>query len=223
MEMERRNPDDIRADVSSQLFWDSSLDSSDINVDVAGNKVILTGSVPSYSDRLEAEEDAYAIPGVTSVDNQLAVSPVISPIPSDDDIRMRVENVLDWNPIIDASRIDISVEDGIVTLKGAVDSYWQKDKAWDLASNVSGVVDVVNELSVEPLEEVSDEDIRDDILNALDRSYVDAGDVNVSVKGCVVTLDGTVHDYNEFRTVEQIADFTAGVCDVKNNLVIASV
>ncbi len=223
MEMERRTPDDIRADVSSQLFWDNSLDSSDINVDVAGNRVILTGSVPSYSDRLEAEEDAYAIPGVVSVENRLRVNPAISPVPSDDDIRVRVENVLDWNPIIDASRIDVSVDNGIVTLKGAVDSFWQKDKAWDLVSNVSGVVDVINELTVEPMEEISDEDIRDDILNALDRSYVDAGDVDVSVNGCAVTLNGTVHDYNEFRTVEQIAEFTTGVCDVYNNLIIESV
>lgn len=223
MEIEKRRADDIKADVSSHLFWDNSLDSSDINVDVADNRVILTGTVPSYSDLLEAEEDAYSIPGVVAVDNRLGVNPAVSPVPSDTDIRTRVENVLDWNPVIDASRIDIAVDDGVITLRGAVDSFWQKDKAWDLASNVSGVVDVINEIRVDPLEEITDEDVMDDILNALDRSYVDVGDVDITVDDCVVTLEGTVHDYYEYRTVEQIAHFTTGVCDVRNNLIIASV
>lgn len=221
MEMRRRPPDDVRDDVSSQLFWDSSLDSSDIDVEVNGNTVILTGSVPSYADRWEAEEDAYAIPGVAYVDNRLAVRPAISPLPSDEDLRARVENILDWNPVIDASGITVSVDRGAVTLSGVVDSYWQKDRAWDLASNVSGVVEVADTLTVLPPEEIPDEEIRDDILSALDRSYVDASGVNVSVQDCVVTLDGQVYNYNDYRTVEQIADFTGGVCDVNNNLVIA--
>jgi hyperosmotically inducible periplasmic protein len=221
MEMRRRDPDDIRADVSSQLFWDSSLDSSDIIVDVEGNRVILTGSVPSYADRWEAETDAYAIPGVTSVDNRIDVRPDVSPLPSDEDIRLRVENVLDWNPIIDASGISVSVAGGVVTLSGTVDSYWQKDRARDIVTNVSGVVDAIDELKVMPPEEIPDEEIRDDILNALDRSYVDASGVDVAVNDCIVTLAGTVFSYGDYRAIEQIADFTNGVCDVNNNLVIA--
>jgi osmotically-inducible protein OsmY len=220
MEMRRRPPDDIRDDVSSQLFWDSSLDSSDIDVDVDAGTVILTGSVPSYADRWEAEDDAYAIPGVTFVDNRLKVEPDISPLPSDEDLKQRVENVLDWNPLIDASGITVSVNSGVVTLSGTVDSFWQKDRAWDLVSNVSGVVDVADALRVLPPEEIEDEEIRDDILSALDRSYVDAGGVGVSVDDCIVTLEGQVYSYNDYRTVEQIANFTGGVCDVKNNLVI---
>jgi osmotically-inducible protein OsmY len=221
MEMRRRMPDDIRADVSSQLFWDSSLDSSEINVDVTQDKVILTGSVPSYADRWEAEIDAYSIPGVTSVDNRIEVRPMISPLPSDGDLSTRVANVLDWNPVIDASGITVSVTGGVVTLSGTVDSFWQKGRARRIAANVSGVVDVVDNLRVLPLEDIPDEDIREDILSALERSYVDAGDVDVSVEACIVTLSGKVYGYSDYRTVEGIANFTSGVCDVRNNLAIA--
>ncbi|HNY64241.1 MAG TPA: BON domain-containing protein [Deltaproteobacteria bacterium] len=219
--MRRRMPDDIRADVSSQLFWDSSLDSADINVEVEEDKVVLTGSVPSYADRWEAEVDAFSIPGVKAVDNRIEVRPMISPAPSDRDLATRVANVLDWNPIIDATGISVSVTGGVVTLSGRVDSFWQKKRARRIAANVSGVVDVVDDLRVVPLEEIPDEDIRNDILSALERSYIDASDVEVFVDGCVVILKGTVYGYTDYRAAESIAAFTNGVCDVRNQLTIA--
>jgi osmotically-inducible protein OsmY len=222
MEMKRRDPAEIKADVSSQLFWDGRIDDSDISVDVADGKVILSGSVPSFSDRWEAEDDAWSIPGVRSVDNRLKVSPVISPAMEDDQIRARVENVLDWSPTIDATRISVSVAGGVVTLSGSVDSYWQRTRAWDLASGVSGVVDVINDLTASPPQEIPDEDIRNDIMNTLSRNtLIDASRVNVNVADGIVTLTGSVEDYNAYRTVYQIANFTSGVIDVHNDLVIA--
>jgi osmotically-inducible protein OsmY len=220
MEMERRRSEEIQADVSSQLFWDDRIDNSDIQVAVKDGRVRLSGTVPSYSDKWEAEDDAYAIPGVRIVENQLMVTPAISPVPEDSDVGQRVENVLDWNPLIDASGMTVSVTSGIVTLSGIVESFWQRYKAWELSSNVSGVVDVVNDLQVSPPESVSDEDIRDDILNALDRSYIDASDLDVAVQDCIVTLKGRVNTFGDFRTAEQIASHTAGVCGVRNDLAI---
>jgi osmotically-inducible protein OsmY len=109
----------------------------------------------------------------------------------------------------------------VVTLSGRVDSFWQKKRARRIAANVSGVVDVVDDLRVVPLEEIPDEDIRNDILSALERSYIDASDVEVFVDGCVVILKGTVYGYTDYRAAESIAAFTNGVCDVRNQLTIA--
>lgn len=218
---ERRRPEDIRADVSSQLFWDNRIDETNIHVDVADSRVILTGTVPSYSDRWQAEDDAYSIPGVSYVDNRLRVSPGTFPIPSDEDIRNRVENVLNWNPTIDASRIDVVVVNGIVTLTGAVDSYWQKRRASYLASNVNGVIDVSNLLRVEPMIRTTDDDIRRDIEESFARNaYVDPSTIEVRVRDGIVTLSGTVDDYLAYRTSEDIANYTSGVVEVNNDLVI---
>ncbi|HQG31863.1 MAG TPA: BON domain-containing protein [Deltaproteobacteria bacterium] len=218
--MVRRRAEEVRADVLSQMFRDDSLDPSGINVDVADSRVILTGTVPSYSDKWEAQNDAYDVPGVRYVENRLRVVPIVTPSLSDADIRARVEKVLNWSSVIDASRINVSVDNGIVTLSGIVDSYWQKGKAWDLASNVIGVVDVINDLVVSPPESIADEVIRDEILSAFDRLWMDTSHVNVSVRDCIVTLSGTVDTYNDFRSVDHIARNTAGVCEVRNDIVI---
>jgi len=219
---ERRRSEDIRADVSSQLFWDNRIDDSNIDVDVTEGRVILSGTVPSYSDRWQAEEDAYSISGVRYVDNRLRVSPTTFPVPNDTEIASNIRNVLEWNPTIDSSGIDVSVSDGVVTLSGAVDSYWQKTRAGYLVANVSGVTDVINLLRVEPIEKVTDEDLRKNILTTLARNtFIDADRIDVQVDGGVVTLAGTVDDYLAYRTAEDIARYTNGVIDVHNSLVIA--
>jgi osmotically-inducible protein OsmY len=218
---ERRRSEDIRADVSSQLFWDNRIDESNINVDVVDGRVILTGTVPTYSDRWQAENDAYSITGVRYVDNRLRVSPTTFPAPSDTEIATNIRKALEWNPTIDSSRIYVSVSDGIVTLSGAVDSYWQKTRAGYLASNVGGVVDVVNLLRVEPVGAETDDDIRRDVLTTLARNtFIDAGRIDVRVEGGAVTLTGTVDDFFSYRTAEDVAKFTSGVVDVHNDLVI---
>lgn len=80
---------------------------------------------------------------------------------------------------------------------------------------------MVDRLKVEPPAEVTDEDIRDDILDTLDRhTLIDTSRVNVPVSNGIVTLTGSADNYHDFRTVEQIAQFTNGVIDVRNELVI---
>ncbi len=218
-----RKPEEIKKDVYSQLIWDTRVNESDINVEVSDGKVVLTGLVPTCPDRLEAEDDAYAVSGVRYVDNGLRVSyPPSFPTPRDPDIASKVRSLLEWNPNIDSKRIDVAVDCGQVTLMGSVGSIWQKYNAEHITENVSGVIGVRNQLKVEPPRTVTDEDIRTDIISSLVRnSFPDVTMVNVHVKDSIVTLSGTVNDYFECRTAEDIARYTNGVVDVNNNLVIA--
>jgi osmotically-inducible protein OsmY len=50
-----------------------SMDDNEIHVEVAGNKVTLTGMVTSLYQKDEAEQIAWNAPGVRSMDNQLVV------------------------------------------------------------------------------------------------------------------------------------------------------
>ncbi len=220
--IEKRRPEEIRADVSSQLFWDNRIDESNINVDVFEGKVILSGTVPTYSDRWQAEEDAYSISGVRYVDNRLTVSPTTFPVPNDTEIASNLRNTLEWNPTLDSSRIEVSVHEGTVTLNGSVDSYWQRSRVEQLVSNIGGVTEVHNLLKVEPAGGISDDEIRKDIESTLARNtFIDSSRINVRVDKGVVTLSGTVDDYLTYRTAQDIANFTSGVIDVQNDLVIA--
>ena len=63
----------IDGKAEATLLFNGHLDSFDINTDVKGGKVILTGKVDNSVDKKLAEELVMNIDGVTSVDNQLSV------------------------------------------------------------------------------------------------------------------------------------------------------
>src|SRR6266498_1193605 len=67
---------------------------------------------------------------------------------SDERIREDVNERLtdDWR--VDASDIEVSVDNGLVTLAGSVGSRAEKRRAEDVAESVSGVMDVSNQLRV---------------------------------------------------------------------------
>jgi osmotically-inducible protein OsmY len=68
---------------------------------------------------------------------------------SDDRIREDVSEELTRHPEIDASEIDVQVQNGEVTLTGKVEDRHQKRLAEDLAERCSGVNDVHNQLKVD--------------------------------------------------------------------------
>ena len=56
---------------------------------------------------------------------------------TDREIKAHVENALDWEPSVDASDVGVSVEDGVVTLRGNVRSYAEKGASERVALRVS--------------------------------------------------------------------------------------
>lgn len=65
----------VKAKIAAQLIVESALDNSDIDIDVGRGAVTLTGTVSSESGRARAESLARITDGVTSVRNNLKVSP----------------------------------------------------------------------------------------------------------------------------------------------------
>ena len=67
---------------------------------------------------------------------------------SDDRIQDDVNDRLTWHGYVDATDIQVEVNDGVVTLKGMVENRRQKRMAEDAAESVSGVEDVNNQLKL---------------------------------------------------------------------------
>ena len=65
---------------------------------------------------------------------------------SDDKVREDVSEILARDAHVDASEMEILVRDGVVYLKGHVDSRQSKRMAELLIENLPGVVDVINQL-----------------------------------------------------------------------------
>lgn len=216
--------DQILNDIKDQLIWDSQVFASNVDVSVSGDgEVTLNGTVNSFSSKRAAEADAWSILGVTQVENNLTVEyPATVTVPSDDEIKTDVDNVLYWNTAIDSSDIDVEVTAGTVTLDGTVDFFWKKLRAEELASDVLGVIDVVNNLAVVPTDDIIDKDIATDIISSLERrAAADAENVTVQVEDGIVTLSGVVASFNEWEAAYDAARFTTGIIDVNDNITIS--
>ncbi len=119
---------------------------SEISVTVVNGVVTQTGTVGTYAQKANAEDDAWTAPGVVDVVNNITVVPPY--VRSDDAIANDVRNALATDPAIDARNINVRVINGTVYLRGTVPTYYQVRQAADDAWGVAGVLNVVNELGV---------------------------------------------------------------------------
>jgi osmotically-inducible protein OsmY len=87
----------------------------------------------------------------------------------DKDLKQHVQNALDYEPGVDASDIGVSVDEGVVTLRGNVGSYTEKIAAERVALRVYGVKAVANDLVVRLVSDYqkTDTEIAQAAVNAL--------------------------------------------------------
>lgn len=122
-----------------------------ISVSVQNGVVTLGGHAYSPVDADAAVGSASNTKGVKDVINDIQVDPVS---PMDDRVRIAVYRSVYGFPSLNKYAIDpaqpirISVQNGNVTLYGAVDSQADKDAAGIRANGVSGVFHVTNDLQV---------------------------------------------------------------------------
>jgi osmotically-inducible protein OsmY len=67
------SPSDLKKKIEDALVRTAQVDASNITVEVVGSKAILKGRVRSWSERQEAERQAWLAPGITSVDDQFTL------------------------------------------------------------------------------------------------------------------------------------------------------
>jgi len=66
---------DVKAKIEGAFARRAQLDANQIRVESSDNKVILRGSVRSWDEKEQAEQAAWAAPGVTKVENNVIVNP----------------------------------------------------------------------------------------------------------------------------------------------------
>lgn len=64
---------DVKQRIADAFERSAAIDSNKLNVEVAGDRVILTGTVRSFAEKMDAEKTAWSSPGVMDVDNRLSV------------------------------------------------------------------------------------------------------------------------------------------------------
>jgi hypothetical protein len=88
---------------------------------------------------------------------------------TDKQIQEHVRAALDWEPSVDVTDVGITVDNGVVTLRGDVRTYFEKKAAERVALNVYGVKAVANDLAVHVASAFhrTDGDIASAVVNAL--------------------------------------------------------
>lgn len=66
-------PNDVERKISAAFHRSATIDASKVKAEVMGNKVILRGTVRSFSEKEDAETAAWSAPGVLSVESHLKV------------------------------------------------------------------------------------------------------------------------------------------------------
>jgi osmotically-inducible protein OsmY len=142
---------------------------------------------------------------------------------TDAEIRKNVEAELSFEPSINASEIGVAVKDGIVTLTGRVDSYWEKIAAEEAAARVAGVKAVANELEIRlPFSsERTDEDIARAAVNRLEWTITVPKDrIKVKVSKGWVTLEGEVEWQFQKNAAAEAVRNLVGIKGVINHIVV---
>ena len=153
----------------------------------------------------------------------LAASPghiIAEPEMSDQSIADQVEDELLFDTAVFSTNIDVTVEDGIVTLAGSVDNLLAKERAARLAGTVKGVMSVVNTVDVNPSDQRKANLIQADIEAALIAdSATDAFEIDVDVtRQGEVTLSGDVESWQEKQLAAKVAKSVRGVTQLENNI-----
>jgi osmotically-inducible protein OsmY len=204
--------DDALIDDSATPAW---------NIDVATDQgiVTLSGTVNNILAEDRAEKIASTVKGVKGIINRLTVS---APFRADTEIEEDVRDALLWDPVTESWELSASVDNGMVTLNGVVDSWQEKQLASKVAKGVSGVKGIINQVSVDYKTERSDAEMEEEIQQALRwDAYVDDALITVNVDNGQVTLTGTVGSLAEKREAWTEA-WVAGVSQVDNNLDVES-
>jgi osmotically-inducible protein OsmY len=108
--------------------------------------VTLRGSVGTPHQRRAIVKIARAVPGVLSVEDELSLDP--RDRWQDNEVRGKALQALMSTDAVPADRIDVTVANGWLTLKGEVKHQYENDAAFESVSALPGVGGITNEITV---------------------------------------------------------------------------
>ncbi len=135
---------------------------------------------------------------------------------SDDVLRQRIEEQARNDERLEGTRVIVAVQDGGVVLYGSVWLYSQKMPCERIAWHTYGVVEVDNEIHVEPRVPVPDQEIKSTILNMLPKHQrLQEAGISVTVTKGHVRLHGTFHDPGDVLFLKHRVAELAGVIHIE--------
>ena len=220
----------IESSFKKSYVYKTYLKDEHIKISSKNGAVTLSGNVYNETHKPMAQDVAEALPGVKGVDNRIEIKGDRPTENSDTWVSMKVKTALVFHRNVNAHKTEVSVKEGIVTLKGEAASQAQKDLTTEFAKDIDGVKSVNNEMTVaanpEKPAETMGEKIDDASVTAqvkmtlLSHRSTGVLRTKVSTSDGVVTLGGTAKNAAEKDLVTKLVTDINGVKSVVNNMTI---
>lgn len=237
-----------KAAITTTYTLNRHLNPFDIDVDVDNGVATLRGTVESDVERDLAEQLALGVDGVSSVRNELTVSPdaperagsdAFMHKVADANITAKIKSQLLWNRNTHGLKIHVDTKDAVVTLSGNVQSDVEAQLAEQIARNTGDVREVENRIVVgnraenaangaaQSLDEtevgIADSWITAKVKSALlYNRNIGLGEIGVTTTNGIVHLAGNVDSEVEKQAAINIVKDIRGVKDVKADLEVAA-
>jgi len=143
----------------------------------------------------------------------------------DRDLQERVLEALEFESAVDAAEIAVTAHEGIVTLRGAVSTFFEKMRAERAALRVDGVRALANDIEVlaDYQQKLTDSAIAARVATALEHDVAVPHDaVRATVRDGWVTLDGTVPWEYQRDAAEDALRHQYGIRGITNAILIAT-
>jgi hyperosmotically inducible protein len=217
---------EVQAQVTAQLEKKELFRS--LKAEVDEGIVTLSGEVPLYIDKMNAEKRVRKVKNVEGVRNHVQVG---GPSVADDEVRENLSTKLRYDRVgygIVFNNLGVDVQNGVVTIAGNVRDYADRDSALAIVSTTAGVKEVVDEIEVAPVS-ISDDRLRVRLARAI---YGDASlrkyamdpqaPIRIIVENGHVELAGVVLNDMDRQLAFTRANLVPGIFSVSNHIAVAS-
>ena len=224
--------DRIESSAQKSYVFKHYLTDDSIKIESKNGLVTLTGTVSEDSHIGLARDTVSGLPGVKSVDNRLVVKGEAPAKHSDAWVGLKVKTALLFHRNVRATKTDVNVTDGIVSLSGEASSMAQKELTTEYAKDIDGVKSVENEIvvsaSLQTRGETTGEKIDDASITAqvkgslLSHRSTSMLSTKVTTNDGVVTVSGTARNDAEKALVTKLVTDVNGVQSVVNNMTVVA-
>jgi len=202
---------DIQLAVEDELLRSVAVDGRSIDVDVTDNIVTLSGRLKNILAERIAVGLAERIRGVESVIDEIEI---VVDRRDNAELKKEVRAAIEADPATHDLKVDVTAEDGTVTLSGTVSYYGLKMLAGEVAMGTKGVADLKNDLLVDSKKKLTDAQLQDEIRELYRfASLLDDVHLEVEVKDARVVVNGNVASSFQKSYAEDLA-WRAGGKDV---------
>ncbi|MBK5276713.1 MAG: BON domain-containing protein [Desulfuromonadales bacterium] len=220
----------IESSARQSYVFQTYLQADNIKIRSSDGAVTLTGIVLENFHKSLAQETVAGLPGVKSVDNRLVIKGAAPTVNSDAWLRDKVKVALLFHSSVSSATSEVTVKDGIITVRGNAATQAQKELTTEYAKDVDGVKDVKNEMTVSMTskkaprtvgEKIDDASISAQVnMTLLNHRSTSAINTTVKTNRGIVTVGGKAGTIAEKNLVTRLVRDIHGVTSVTNSMTI---